>query len=270
MQCPHCGCDNREGAKFCNECGALLLLRCPSCGTENRPGAKFCDECGAPLTGQMPALSLTQTDQQPQQDDQTKQGKASLAEPAVSEGERRQLTVLFCDLVSSTSLSAQLDPEELQQVLQAYHDVCTKVIRRFDGYIAQYLGDGLLVYFGYPRAHEDDAQRAVRTGLGIVEAIHHVTGPPFQRAPVTLQVRIGIHTGLVVVSEIGGDDKHEPLALGETPNIAAWLQQFADPNTVVMSAVTSRLVEGLFDCRPLGTQALKGLAQPLDVSQVLH
>src|SRR5207245_6160458 len=177
-------------------------------------------------------------------------------EPYTPDAERRQLTVLFCDLVGSTVLARQLDPEELRDVVRAYQETCAKVIARFEGHIAQYLGDGLLVYFGYPLAHEDDAQRAVRAGLGIVTALQqptvgaHTGSAP--RSPDTvagrapLQVRIGIHTGLVVVGEIGGGGRHEQLALGETPNIAARLQGLAAPDTVVISAATARLVQSAF------------------------
>jgi class 3 adenylate cyclase len=175
-----------------------------------------------------------------------------------SEAERRQLTVLFCDLVDSTALSAQLDPEDLRAVVRAYQDTCAKVIARFDGHIAQYLGDGLLVYFGYPLAHEDDAQRAVRAGLGIVEALDQLNTPLTQERGVHLAVRLGIHTGLVVVGEVGGGTRQEQLALGETPNLAARLQGIAAPNTLVISATTFQLLGGFFACQPLGTPPLKG------------
>jgi class 3 adenylate cyclase len=135
--------------------------------------------------------------------------------------ERRQLTVLFGDLVGSTPLSAQLDPEEFREVMRAYYDTCGKVIARFDGYIAQYLGDGLIVFFGHPMAHEDDAPRAVRAGLGIVEAIGQLNPILCERYGTSLAVRLGCHTGLVVVGEVVGDARHEITALGETPNIAA-------------------------------------------------
>ena len=158
------------------------------------------------------------------------------------DGERRQLTVMFCDLVGSTALSEQLDPEELREVVRTYQQVSAEVIQRFDGHIAQYLGDGLLVYFGYPVAHEDDAQRAVRAGLEIVTALHHLTVGATHASP--LQVRLGIHTGVVVVGEMGGGGKREQLALGETPNIAARLQSLAEPDTVVLSAATQRVVTG--------------------------
>jgi class 3 adenylate cyclase len=171
------------------------------------------------------------------------------------------LTVMFCDLVGSTALSARLDPEELRAVVRAYQESCTEVIRRYDGQIAQHLGDGLLVYFGYPVAHEDDAQRAARTALGIVEAIQQLSFPTIP-LPRPLQARIGIHTGLVVVGEIGSSEKREILALGETPNIAARLQGLAEPDSVVVSAATQRLVAGLFACQDLGPQSLKGISTP--------
>jgi predicted ATPase/class 3 adenylate cyclase len=191
------------------------------------------------------------------------------AAPLVPEAERRQLTVLFCDLADSTRLARQLDPEDLRQIIRAYQATCTAVIQRYAGHIAQYLGDGLLVYFGYPQAHEDDAVRAVHTGLGMVEAISTLNTTLVRDHGVRLAVRVGIHTGLVVVGEMGSDDRPERLALGETPNLAARLQGLAAPDTVVISATTHQLVQGLFTCQTLGTPPLKGLDQPLAVSQVL-
>jgi class 3 adenylate cyclase/tetratricopeptide (TPR) repeat protein len=186
-----------------------------------------------------------------------------------SDAERRQLTVLFCDLVDSTTLARQLDPEELREVVRAYQDTCAKVIARFEGHIAQYLGDGLLVYFGYPQAHEDDAQRAVRAGLGMLEALGPLNTRLAQERGVHLAVRLGCHTGLVVVGEVGGGTRQEQLALGETPNLAARLQGLAAPNTLVISAATWQLLRGFFACQSLGTPLLRGFAQPLEVYQVL-
>src|SRR5712691_490836 len=174
------------------------------------------------------------------------------------DAERRQLTVMFCDLVDSTALSGQLDPEDLRQVVRAYQATCAEVIQRFDGHIAQYLGDGLLVYFGYPQAHEDDAQRAVRTALGIVEAMDSLNSHLGQRQGVRLAVRVGLHTGLVVVGEMGSGGRQEQLALGDTPNIAARLQGLAAPDTVVISAATQRLIQGYFTWHALGSQTLEG------------
>jgi TOMM system kinase/cyclase fusion protein len=190
--------------------------------------------------------------------------------PQTPEAERRQLTVLFCDIVDSTVFASQLDPEELREVVRAYQETCAKVIARFEGHIAQYLGDGLLVYFGYPLAHEDDAQRAVRAGLGIVEAMRGLNTRLEQERAVHLAVRLGIHTGLVVVGEVGSGTRQEQLALGETPNLAARLQSIAAPNTLVISATTLPLLGGFFACQALGPHPVKGLAQPLEVYQVMY
>jgi class 3 adenylate cyclase len=192
--------------------------------------------------------------------------------PAVAhsgpEAERRQLTVLFCDLVGSTQLSGQLDPEDLRAVVRAYQEAAAAVIQHYEGHIAQYLGDGLLVYFGYPAAHEDDARRAVYTGLGIVQAIATLNARLAAQYSVQLAVRLGIHTGPVVVGVMGGGGRHEHLALGETPNIAARLEGLAPANAVVISAVTARLVQGTFALEDFGAHALHGVAEPLAVSRV--
>src|SRR6266850_552728 len=248
MQCPSCGFANPEGMNFCGKCASSLSLFCPQCGFANPPGFAFCGKC---------ATSLQTLDARP-------------TDPRLTAGERRQLTVMFCDLVGSTALSTQLDPEELREVVRAYQETCAGVIHRYEGHIAQYLGDGVLVYFGYPAAHEDDAQRAVRTGLEIVEAIKgQGTGVRGQEERQALQVRIGIHTGVVVVGEIGAGGKREQLALGDTPNIAARVQGVAAPNTVVMSTATYRLVQGLFECQDLGSPILKGIPTPIVVYRVV-
>jgi TOMM system kinase/cyclase fusion protein len=189
--------------------------------------------------------------------------------PPPLDAERRQLTVLFCDLVDSTVLARQLDPEELREVVRAYQATCAKVIARFEGHIAQYLGDGLLVYFGYPLAHEDDAQRAVRAGLGMIEAVGQLNTRLGQEQGVHLAVRLGVHTGLVVVGDVGEGTRQEQLALGETPNLAARLQGIAAPDILVISAATLQLLGGFFSCQALGTPLLKGFAQPLEVYRVL-
>jgi len=168
------------------------------------------------------------------------QSEAAPGGPAPPEAERRQLTVLFCDLVDSTKLSSQLDPEEYRDVVRAYHTARTEVMRRYDGHIAQLLGDGLLIYFGYPQAHEDDAQRAVRAGLGMLVAMGDLNSRLQQAQGIHLALRMGIHTGLVVVGEMGSGGRQEQLALGETPNVAARIQALAAPNTLAMSEATYR------------------------------
>jgi class 3 adenylate cyclase/predicted ATPase len=177
---------------------------------------------------------------------------------------------MFCDLVDSTKLSSQLDPEDYREVVRAYQSACTEVIQRFDGHVAQLLGDGLLVYFGYPQAHEDDAQRAVRTGLGILAAMGDLNSRLQQEKGIQLAIRLGIHTGLVVIGEMGSTGRQEQLALGETPNVAARIQGLAAPNTLVISEATSRLVRGYFDYQDLSEQTLRGVAEPVPVYRVLQ
>ncbi len=270
MHCPNCQSDNRAGAKFCNDCGAPLPLPCPSCGADNRPGAKFCNDCGSLLITS-PRSSTFQVPSSPQPSVPGKPPPPSqdlALRTQHSAAERRQLTVLFCDLVGSTALSEQLDPEEYREVVQLYQDTGNAVVNRYEGYTAQHLGDGLLVYFGYPVAHEDDAARAVRAGLEIVAAIQRLS--PFSSEVKELQVRIGIHTGPVVVGEIGSGTKRELLAMGETPNVAARLQSLAAPQTVVLSLATQRLAAGLFAYQDLGSLSLKGLSAPTQVYQALR
>ena len=272
MHCPQCHHQNNESAKFCEECGGRLTTTCLECGHQASPTAKFCAECGATLEAKSKSKRQKAKGKNSPSKSQSLNPKAQSPTPNTQPptGERRQLTVMFCDLVGSTALSAQLDPEELREVIRTYQSVCADVIARLEGSIAQYLGDGLLVYFGYPTAHEDDAQRAVRAGLEIVESLRGQGTKdrgPTERPP--LQVRIGIHTGPVVVGEIGGGNKREHLALGETPNIAARLQGLADPNTIVLSGTTQRLVAELFDYQDLGAQAVKGIATPVSMYRVL-
>jgi class 3 adenylate cyclase len=191
---------------------------------------------------------------------------ASRDAPASADAERRQLTVMFCDLVGSTALAARLDPEDLREVIGAYNRTVTEVVAGFDGFVAKYMGDGVLVYFGYPRAHEDDAERAVRAGLGVIEAVGRL-----DVKSVTLRARIGIATGLVVVGDlIGEGSAQEQSVVGETPNLAARLQSLAEPDTVVIAAGTRRLVGDLFKCRDLGTVEVKGITGPVPAWQVLR
>jgi predicted ATPase/class 3 adenylate cyclase len=177
---------------------------------------------------------------------------------------------MFCDLVDSTKLASHLDPEDWRDVVRAYQSACTEVIQRYDGHIAQLLGDGLLVYFGYPHAHEDDAQRAVRTGLGILAAMGDLNTRLQQAKDIQLALRIGIHTGLVVVGEMGGQGRQELLALGGVPNVCSRIEGLAVPNTIAMSEATYRLVQGYFECQELGAQALRGVPEPMRVYHVLR
>src|SRR5215831_17723616 len=191
---------------------------------------------------------------------------APLDAPAAAHVERRQLTVMFCDLVGSTELSSRHDPEDLREVIAAYHRVVAEVVRTFDGFVAKYMGDGVLVYFGYPRAHEDDAERAVRAGLGVVDAVGRL-----EVGSVKLQVRVGIATGLVVVGDlIGEGSAQEQSVVGATPNLAARLQALAEPKAVVIAAGTRQLVGDLFEYRDLDAVEVKGIATPVAAWQVLR
>jgi class 3 adenylate cyclase/predicted ATPase len=245
MDCSSCKGEVPAGSKFCIECGASLLLACSSCGHDNPPQAKFCANCGAALT----------TDSSP----------APAPAPPMSSAERRQLTVMFCDLVGSTALSVRLDPEDLREVIAAYHRYVAETVARFGGFVGRYMGDGVLVYFGYPRAHEHDAERAVRAGVELLRALSD-RGWPSDFVP---QLRVGIATGLVVVGDLIGEGvAQEYGVVGETPNLAARLQALAEPNTVVIESNTRRLTGGLFDYRDLGAVPLKGFADPVPAMQV--
>src|SRR5262249_28579877 len=265
--CPWCQHGNPAEARFCTACAAPLAVRCPTCGQDNVLGAAFCQACATALPS--PVLPPAA----PTPDAPAVPPRARVAHPSVAlaspEAEPRRLTVVFCDLVNSTTLAGHLDPEDLREVVRAYHQTCAAVIHQYDGYIAQYLGDGVLVYFGYPLAHEDDAQRAVRAGLGMLRAMAPLNTRLTLSPEDRLAVRLGIHTGLVVVGEVGEGARHEPLALGETPNLASRLQGLAAPNTLVISAATWQLLRGFFACQALGPVHLKGRSQPLEVYQVL-
>ena len=172
--------------------------------------------------------------------------------------ERRQVTVMFSDLVGSTALSTRMDPEDLREVISAYQKCVAETVRRFDGFVAKYMGDGVLIYFGYPQAHEDDAERAVRAGLEVVTAVAGL------KAPVSLQTRVGLATGLVVVGDlVGSGEAQERGIVGETPNLAARLQGIAEPNMVVIAEGTQRLLGNLFELDDLGPKDLKGIAGPV-------
>jgi class 3 adenylate cyclase/predicted ATPase len=177
---------------------------------------------------------------------------------AADTAERRQVTVLFSDLVGSTALSARMDPEDLRELISAYHKCVAEAVHRFDGFVAQYLGDGVLVYFGYPEAHEDDAERAVRAGLELIAVVIAL------KTPASLQTRVGIATGVVVVGDLSGSgETQERGIVGETPNLAARLQGIAEPNTVVIAEDTRRLLGNLFELKDLGARDLKGVAEPV-------
>jgi predicted ATPase/class 3 adenylate cyclase len=252
MNCADCNADIPEGARFCPQCGRPVAARCPACGTNVAAVARFCHNCGASVASARPAPAPAP--RQPADD-------AALVE-------RRQLTVMFCDLVGSVQLSHALDPEDLRDVVRDYRDACSTVVARYGGTTAQFQGDGILVYFGYPVAHEDDARRSVQAGLEILEAVGALATRMRAERGVTLSVRVAAHTGLTLVGDLGGAAGTERLALGDTPNLAARIQQLAEPDTLVVSLATHRLVSGFFETTSLGTHRVKGLDEPVEIFQV--
>jgi class 3 adenylate cyclase len=219
---------------------------CIACGTRNPRGARFCNGCGM-------ALALVTA---------VEPGSTRSADPS----ERRQLTVLFCDLVGSTALGGRLDLEDYYALVRSYHDRADKLIVRYGGTVNQHQGDGVLAYFGWPAAYGDDPDRAVRAGLALAEAVRGMATTDGTR----LAARVGIHTGPVVVSEVDDGINVETFALGETPNIASRVQALAEPDNVVVTAATHRLVSGLFHVEDRGAQTLKGVAEPVGVYRVVR
>src|SRR5215471_11226309 len=245
MHCPSCNHDNRADRRFCTECGAVLSAACPSCGAPIQAGEKFCGGCGERLPT-APGVR-----------------RRALEPEATPSGERRQLTVLFCDLVGSTPLSQQLDAEEWRDLIAHYQQAAAGAVTRFGGHVAKNLGDGLLIYFGWPTAREDDPERAVRAGLAIVDAMVPLNATLAADDGPRLAVRIGLHTGPVVIAD--GDE-----VFGETANIAARVQGAAEPDTVLITAATQRLVAGMFVVEDCGPQMLKGVREPVPLYRVVQ
>src|SRR3954468_22866350 len=257
MKCPACLIDIPPNSRFCSECGVALPIGCPSCGNINQPKAKFCSECGTRLTTNGNGATK-------------KQGRPiGEAFPQAQTGpvaERRQLTVMFCDLVNSTSLARQLDPEDLHEVIRMYQMQVAEVAVRFSGFVAKYMGDGVLLYFGYPHAHEDDVEQAIQAGLTLADTVPRLDA----LMGIVLQVRVGIATGLVVVGDlIGTGAAQEQAVVGDTPNLAARLQALAEPGAVVIADSTRRIVGSLFEFHDLGLIALKGFAEPMRAWRVV-
>jgi class 3 adenylate cyclase len=248
MRCSNCGSDNPGGKKFCSECGAGFSRGCPQCGAENAPAAKFCGDCGAELSPPVrPPIA-----------------EASPVQEREVAGERRHLTVLFCDLVGSTGIAAQLDPEEWRETVAGYQRTAAEAITRFGGHVAKYLGDGVMAFFGYPEAHDDDAERATRAGLAIIDDIAKLNEQPGR---TKLSARVGIHSGVVVVGVGAGKDAD---VFGDAPNIAARIQEAADPGTVVLTEDTHRLISGLFMVEGRGAPVLKGIERRLQLYRVIQ
>jgi class 3 adenylate cyclase len=246
MRCQKCPAENSRGSRFCIQCGNPFGAFCQNCAFGNPFEARFCAQCGASLAPGVPAPNEIQ------------------ARGGNIAGERRHLTVLFCDLVGSTAISAQLDPEEWREVVAGYHRTAAEAIIRFGGHVAKYLGDGVMAYFGWPEAHDNDAERAARAGLAILDAIAKLNQQP---GSVQLSTRIGIDSGAVVVGAGAGKEVD---VFGDTPNIAARVETATEAGTVAITDATHRLVAGLFVVEDAGPQALKGIEQPIRLYRVIR
>ena len=273
MKCPQCGFENPEAAKFCQNCGQPQERLCPNCGTANSVQAKFCLNCGNRLIGDTSAgaSALNPTSQ-------ARQARLAAATPpqlakkmkSASHviGERRIVTALFADVVGSTSLSSQMDPEDWTAIMNRAFDLIMPAIYHYEGTIARLMGDALLAFFGAPVAHEDDPQRAVRAGLDILARVADYAVETRQQYGIDFAIRIGVNTGPVVVGEVGSDLVYEYTAMGDAINLAARLQSAAKPMTVLIGENTYRFIAPLFECTDLGKINVKGVQEPVQVYEV--
>ncbi len=266
MRCTRCQRDNSPEAKFCLECGARLAPGCARCNAELPRSAKFCPECGHPVDAESVVPSRLSS---PQTYTPKHLAEKILTSRSALEGERKQVTVLFVDVSGFTSLAAQLDPEEIHGLMTRAFELMLAEVHRYEGTVNQFLGDGIMALFGAPIAHEDHAQRGVHAALGIQRALEDYREGLQRRRGISLQVRQGLNTGPVVVGSIGTDLRMDYTAVGDTTNVAARLQQTADPGRIVISETTHRLVAGYFHTRSLGEVSLKGKTEPVRAWEVI-
>ena len=263
MNCPRCQADNPEGARFCEECGARLEVACPSCGQPVGLGKKFCRSCGATLTAEAGRSPSPEAYTPPHLAEKILTSRSAL------EGERKQVTVLFCDLANSTGLAERLGPEVMHSLLNGFFELALGEVHRYEGTVNQFLGDGFMALFGAPLAHEDHARRAVLAALGLQGALrkrHADFGLP---QGVELSVRMGLNTGLVVVGKIGDNLRMDYTAVGDTTNLAARLQQVAERGTILVSEATRRLVRGYARLEAVGPTHIKGKNEPITAYKVV-
>ena len=253
--------------KFCGECGTRIEGLCPGCGTSNPPTNKFCHQCGQALAPPpMPAARFAS----PQSYTPPHLAEKILTSRTALEGERKQVTVLFADVSGFTSISEQLDPEEVHQLMNRAFELMLGEVHRYEGTINQFLGDGVMALFGAPIAHEDHAQRAVHAALGMQRVLQGY-GAELQRTQgIAFRVRMGLNTGLVVVASIGDNLRMDYTAVGDTTNLAARMLNLAEPGQIVIAEDTHRAVSGYFVTRPLGAQAIKGKAEPVNAYEVVR
>ncbi|MBV8134073.1 MAG: AAA family ATPase, partial [Deltaproteobacteria bacterium] len=261
MKCAKCGTENREGAKFCNECAAPIKASCLKCGSKNNPGAKFCDECGTSLGPSVAASPRKPNDSSIRVIDST------VAENL--EGERKTVTVLFADIKGSMDLIEDLDPEEARAIVDPALKLMMGAVQRYGGYVAQSTGDGIFALFGAPVAHEDHPQRALLAALRMQAEVRGYADKLRAQKGVNPRVRVGANTGEVVVREIRPGEKHaEYLPIGHSTSVAARLQALAAPGSIAISEALRKLVEGYFVLKSLGPARIKGVSEPLEIYEV--
>ncbi len=273
MKCLACQHENREGAKFCEECAAPLKRGCSRCGGELRPTAKFCDECGTPVIPSQaaePAVRRVADYTPVHLAERIRAAQAALEARGATDGERKTITALFADLKGSTALIEGLDPEEVRAIIDPALQLMMDAVHQYDGYVAQALGDGIFALFGAPLAHEDHPQRAIYAALRMQEAMGRYADTLRAKGYPPLQMRVGLNTGEVVVRSIRKDDLHtDYVPVGHSTNLAARMEQLANPGTIVVSAHTHRLTDGYFAFKDLGPTQIKGVEAPLNIYEVL-
>ena len=265
MICPNCSTENPEGARFCMACGTSMETPCPNCATELPPGAKFCFNCGFEIEAGATTDKAGKSAQQV-----THEIAEAVTRLGETSGERRTITMLFCDVTGSTAAAEQLDPEAWSSVMREAFDVFIAPVERYGGTVARLLGDAILAYFGAPTAHEDDPERAVFAALDILEASKVLASHIHDEHGVDFGVRIGINTGLVVVGDVGSDLYSEYAALGDAANVAARMEHTADPDTIRIAEATHRLVEPVFDFESVGRIEVKGKTDPIAAYRVVR
>jgi len=266
MKCPKCQSENRESARFCNKCGLALEFKCPSCGHTYGSGSVYCDECGHTLVG--PKAPPPVDYSQPLSYTPKHLAEKILSARSSMEGERKQVTVLFADVKGFTSISEKLDPEEVQNLISECLVFFTEEIHRYEGTIAQFLGDGVMALFGAPIAHEDAPQRAIYSALAIQQRLKDYA-EKLRKDDIEFKMRIGLNTGLVVVGRVGDDLTMEYTAMGDTVNLASRMESTAQPGTIQVSENTYRLTEGYFEFKPLGDIDVKGKKEPVKAYELL-
>jgi class 3 adenylate cyclase/tetratricopeptide (TPR) repeat protein len=268
MRSPRCDADTPDGAKFCIECGTPLRARCPQCGADVLPRAKFCAECGTPLTAQTPAPPSAPA-QSPLRYTPDHLAEKILTSRSALEGERKQVTVLFADLKGSTELIEGLDPEEARRLLDPALHIMMDAVHRYEGTVNQVLGDGIMALFGAPVAHEDHAVRACYAALAMQAAMRRYAEEVRHSHGLEMPARVGLNSGEVVVRSIGNDLHMDYSAVGQTTHLAARMEQLATPGSIRLTAATLRLAEGLVQVNPLGAFPVKGLAEPVEVFELV-